>query len=192
MTNGVASSRPIGRVLSWRRSQRHKGGIMPNMLIRYALAAAIAGAATPAWSAGIPDFGTKNFSPGSDAPSYFSNETGAFLGAAASESEDGNDVPGSMQAAAEPDYSVSTGPRHHSRLAYTGKSGSRGVARGHSLRFASTKSTRSTSASRSERSAHSTSAAQPAAKARMPRSGGAKFGKSGPHHASLKSSSRNG
>ena len=32
---------------------------MPSMLIRYALAAAIAGSGAPAWSAGIPDFGTK-------------------------------------------------------------------------------------------------------------------------------------
>ena len=85
---------------------------MPKMLIRYALAAAIAGAGTPAWSAGIPDFGTKNFSPGSDAPAYFSNESGAFFGAAASENEDGNDVSSSsMLATAEPDYSVSKGPQ---------------------------------------------------------------------------------
>jgi hypothetical protein len=162
------------------------------MLIRYALAAAIAGAGTPAWSAGIPDFGTKNFSPGSDAPAYFSNESGAFLGAAASENEDGSDVPGSMQATAEPDYSVSTGPRRHSRLVYSGRSGSRGTPRGYSLHLANAKSTRSMSTSRFERPAHSASAAQPATKARAPKSGGTKLGKSSLRHAYLKDSSHNG
>jgi hypothetical protein len=50
---------------------------MPHTLIRLAFIAAVAGAAIPAWGAGMPDFGTKNFSPGGDAPSYFSNENGA-------------------------------------------------------------------------------------------------------------------
>ena len=166
---------------------------MPSMLIRYALAAAIAGAGAPAWSAGIPDFGTKNFSPGNDAPAYFSNESGAFLGASASENEDGNDVSSvSIQATAEPDYSVSSGPRHHSRLAYTSKSGSRAAARGHSLRLANAKSTHGMSTARYERSAHSASTAPPGTKTRMPRTGSTKSGKSGLRHASVKASSHNG
>jgi hypothetical protein len=166
---------------------------MPKMLIRYALAAAIAGAGTPAWSAGIPDFGTKNFSPASDAPAYFSNESGAFFGAAASENEDGNDVSSSsMLATAEPDYSVSKGPRHHSRVAYSSRSASRGAPHGYSVTVASAKSTRNISANRYERAAHSVSAAQPVTKARAPKSGGTKLGRSGLHHASLKASSHNG
>lgn len=163
---------------------------MPSMLIRYALAMAITCAGTSAWSAGIPDFGTKNFSPGSDAPSYFSNENGAFLGAAAGESTDDGSDDGirSTEATAEPDYSVSAGPHHHSRIAYTGRSASRG----HSLRFASARSARSMSTSRYERSAHSAGGAQPATKARMARTGGAYLGKPSLRHASVKFSSHRG
>lgn len=157
---------------------------MPSMLIRYALAMAITCAGTSAWSAGIPDYGTKNFSPGSDAPSYFSNENGAFLGAAASESTDDGSDDGirSTEATAEPDYSVSAGPHHHSRLIYSGRSGSRG----HSLHFANARSTRNLSTSRYERSAHSASATQQTTKARTPRTHGARPGNSSPRHASVK------
>ncbi len=167
---------------------------MPSMLIRYALAMAITCAGTSAWSAGIPDYGTKNFSPGSDAPSYFSNENGAFLGAAASESTDDGSDDGicSTEASPETDYSVSTGPRHHSRIAYTGRSGFRGASRDRSLHFASARSTRSMSTSRYERSAHSAGAAQSATKARMPRIGGGYLGKPSLRHASVRFSSHRG
>jgi hypothetical protein len=88
---------------------------MPDMLIRLVLTAAIAGAAIPAWSAGMPEFGTKNFSPGGDAPSYFSNENGV-IGTAGTESwDDGGDAAiGSASDTGEP---ARMAPRYHGTLA---------------------------------------------------------------------------
>ena len=65
---------------------------MPDMLIRLALAAAIAGAAIPARGAGMPEVGTKNFSPGGGAPSYFTNENGVVGTAAGEAWDDGADA----------------------------------------------------------------------------------------------------
>jgi hypothetical protein len=87
---------------------------MPDMLIRLAVAAAIAGAAAiPAWGAGMPEFGTKNFSPGGDAPSYFSNENGVVGTAAGEAWDDGeNAAIGSASDTSEPPRMTS---RYHER-----------------------------------------------------------------------------
>jgi hypothetical protein len=88
---------------------------MPGLLIRVAFTAAVAGAAIPAWSAGMPEFGTKNFSPGGDAPSYFSNENGVVNAVAGEAWDDGDDgATGSVSVGTEPDRATS---RFHGRFA---------------------------------------------------------------------------
>jgi hypothetical protein len=72
---------------------------MPDTLRRLVFAAAIAGAAMPAWGAGMPDFGTKNFSPGGDAPSYFSNENRGVSTIAGESWDDGEDATARSEAA---------------------------------------------------------------------------------------------
>jgi hypothetical protein len=49
---------------------------MPAAVKGMVFIAAIALAAAPAWAAGMPEFGTKNFDPGAATPAYFSNENG--------------------------------------------------------------------------------------------------------------------
>jgi hypothetical protein len=92
---------------------------MPAMVKRvaFAVAVAIAIAAIPAWSTEMPDFGTKNFSPGSAAPAYFSNEKGAALGQMDA-TDDGSDVSagGAAQSSVEPGNRGWSGAGHY-RLA---------------------------------------------------------------------------
>lgn len=88
---------------------------MPDMLIRLAFIAVIAGAAIPAWGAGMPDFGTKNFSPGEDAPSYFSNENGVMGTAAGEAWDDGEDA--AISSASETSEPAGIASRYHGRLA---------------------------------------------------------------------------
>ncbi len=47
---------------------------MPSKLTRICFAAMLACAGSPAYAAGMPDTGTKNFVPGGDAPAYLVNE----------------------------------------------------------------------------------------------------------------------
>jgi hypothetical protein len=61
---------------------------MPVALKAMVLAAVIGLAATPVWAAGIPEFGTKNFSPGEATPAYFSNENGTGDAEAADDGAD--------------------------------------------------------------------------------------------------------
>jgi len=98
-------------------------------LTRFALAAMIAGAAIPASGAGMPDFGTKNFNPGADAPSYFSNENAA-IGPASGEAMDdgGDDAPIRPMTTAEPRGTASASLRHHGRFSASQRSGSHRVA----------------------------------------------------------------
>ena len=50
---------------------------MRNRVARIALAAALCCAGLPAFAAGLPDYGSKNFVPGGGTPAFFSNETAA-------------------------------------------------------------------------------------------------------------------
>lgn len=58
---------------------------MPGKLSQIWFAAVLACAGLPALGAGMPDSGTKNFVPGGDAPSFFTNENGAVAAATADE-----------------------------------------------------------------------------------------------------------
>ena len=67
---------------------------MPVKLTKIWFAAMVALASLPALAADMPGSGTKNFIPGGDAPSYFTNENGAVSGVAAVDetpSDDGVD-----------------------------------------------------------------------------------------------------
>ncbi len=89
----------------------------------------------------MPDFGTKNFNPGGDTPSYFSNEYGAPAFAADEVTDDGGDeAPHRSLRASE--------PRHHAaawgyraRFATTHGSGYHVRLAGHATRFANARST---------------------------------------------------
>jgi hypothetical protein len=163
---------------------------MPGMVKRFVLAAALAGAAIPAWSAGMPDYGTKNFSPGGDAPSYFSNENGSALGLAANESmDDGGDAPiRSVRAAAEPNDGAWTASRHrHGKFASSRRSGSH-----RAIRWASAGGTRTVAMGRSSRSTRSATTIEAATKGRALGAGSAKHARSSVGHASARASSRKG
>jgi hypothetical protein len=104
---------------------------MPATLIRLTFIAAVAGAAMPVWGAGMPDFGTKNFSPASEVPAYFSNENGA-LGATETTDDGADDIPArSVRTASAPqpsDWATST--RHGKfAAAHASVSGSRAQLR---------------------------------------------------------------
>jgi hypothetical protein len=92
---------------------------MPVKLTGFVFATAIAWAAVPAWGAGMPDYGTKNFSPGGATPSYFTNEKSAALGIPENESaDDGADLPTqSAQTITEPRQSDEAVGRHRGKFA---------------------------------------------------------------------------
>ncbi len=167
---------------------------MPGTLTRFVFAAAIACTALPALGAGMPDYGTKNFSPGGDTPSYFSNENRAVLGATENENtDDGSDTPlRSVQSVSEPTHSDRMTTRHHGqpivgrRARSDAAAHSRGRDRpGH---IASANSARTTLAGRSTRTARGAGAA----KTRAGDAGAGKSAKPGVRHASARSSSRKG
>jgi hypothetical protein len=111
---------------------------MPALLTRFVFTAVLACAAIPAWCAGMPDFGSKNFSPGGDTPSYFSNENGA-VGVAASETmDDGSDDASirSIETISEPRQIARTTPGRHERFAVGRRSGYGGAAHARSARRA--------------------------------------------------------
>jgi hypothetical protein len=152
---------------------------MPGLLIRFAFAAAVASAAMPAWGAGMADFGTKNFSPGIDAPSYFSNENGA-PGATEMTDDGGDDIPvrvvRTTSAAGQDEWTTS---RRHAKFAALHGSRSRGAPQMQPAGYAH--STRA-------KSAHSEATGR---YERRFAAGAAKPAKSA-HHAWARSSSRRG
>lgn len=85
---------------------------MPSMLKGLVFVAAIAFAAAPAWAAGMPDFGTKNFSPDLATPAYFSNENG---GGDAETVYDGADDTAArpVDRVAAPHYAEGAAQHHH-------------------------------------------------------------------------------
>lgn len=104
---------------------------MPLSFMRFVLAAAIAGCGLPAWAAGMPDWGTKNFSPGGDTPAYFTNETGAVVGAVAEGSDDGADTPlRAAQSTSQPPELAAPPLSRHGRHMAGRKVASHSVARG--------------------------------------------------------------
>ncbi len=168
---------------------------MPATVRRFAFVAAIAYAVAPAWGAGMPDYGTKNFSPGGATPSYFTHENSAILGTAENENaEDGADTPaGSMPASPEvlhadraPEYRTG---RHHGRLAgrsFEAHAARDSRARGHAARSAADGARGGSNGRPAGRWAHA------ATSARSFRSGAARPAKTATRHASARSWSRKG
>lgn len=170
---------------------------MPVILMRFAFVAALVYAAAPAWGAGMPDYGSKNFSPGGATPSYFTNENSAILGTAETDNtDDGADasadstgpMPESQRADRSPGY---RGGHHHGKLAdhsFEVRTTSHSRARGGTIHSA--EGGRIASSGRaSARRAYSTPAA---ASARSFRTGGARSAKAAARHASARSWSRKG
>lgn len=100
---------------------------MPDVLRKFLLAALVAWSA-PAWGAGMPEYGTKNFTPGADAPSYFTNETGA-LGVAADFAADQRAAAPApaLRAHSQPHRTAHATSRAHGRTA-AGRHGARSAA----------------------------------------------------------------
>jgi hypothetical protein len=183
---------------------------MPDILRKFLLAALmIAWGAAPAWSAGMPEYGTKNFTPGGDAPAYFTNEGGA-LGVAADFGTDQRTPAPAVRAESEPRHTAhASGQRHGTaaagrhgtgRLASQahgrGRSSHTAVAQAHgrrqtthaharggSLHMASAKVERGATTRRSAASGRGT---------RSAKSGGAKPAKTGVRHAAAGPASRRG
>jgi hypothetical protein len=102
------------------------------MLTRLAVAAVIAGAAVPGLSAEMPDFGTKNFSPGGDTPAYFSNENGAFGLAAAEATDDGGENAAMRSLPNEPSGRAVGHARHRAGVTFERRSPHRVTAQARS------------------------------------------------------------
>lgn len=180
---------------------------MPDMLRKSLLAAVIVLGAAPAWGAGMPEYGTKNFTPGADAPSYFTNETGA-LGVAADFGADPRAAALSPAVRAEsgPRRAATTSAHRHATPAASrrvasqahghGRSVHTAAAHGHGRSFQTTKgdkrggSLHMASAKR-ERGA-TTSRAAAGRGTRSAKSSGAKPGKVRVRHAAAPPSSRKG
>jgi hypothetical protein len=161
---------------------------MPVTLTRFAYVAAFLYAAAPAWGAGMPDYGSKNFSPGGATPSYFTNENSAILGTAESDNtDDGADNP------ADSTPSFSEGRRADRAPGYEvghhrGKLAGRNFER-HATSVSRGRGARAGVSGRTVGRAHSTSAA---ASARSYRTSGARPAKAAARHTSARSWSRKG
>jgi hypothetical protein len=170
---------------------------MPVTLMRFAFVAALVYAAAPAWGAGMPDYGSKNFSPGGATPSYFTNENTAILGTAETDTDDGADASADMTGSTPESQRADRSSRyrvghHHGKLAgrsFEARATSHSRARGGALRSAAAEGSRTASSGRaSGRWAH----AAPAASARSARTGGTRPAKAAARHASARSWSRKG
>ena len=155
---------------------------MPVKLTRFVFATALAWAAVPAWGAGMPDYGTKNFSPGGATPSYFTNENSAALGIPDNESaDDGADTAAdAAPSIAEPRQFEEAVGHHRGRLASRRSEAHAAAhlrASGHSSRAAGARNTRTASMERF-------------AKVRRPEH--TKSARTNSWHASAKTSSRKG
>src|SRR5271166_2694292 len=88
---------------------------MPAALKGMVFVAAIALAAVPAWAAGMPEFGTKNFDPGAATPAYFSNENG--IGDAETVDDGADDTTTrSVDRVASPRYAEGADQHHHGQM----------------------------------------------------------------------------
>lgn len=185
---------------------------MPDILRKSLLAAVIALGAAPAWGAGMPEYGTKNFTPGADAPSYFTNETGA-LGVAADFGSDPRAAAPSPAVRAEsgPRRAATTSVHRHPASAASRHGGRRVASQAHGhgrtsqppATHAHGRSPRTTQAHTRGGSLHMASAKeQRGAAARRPAAGGRSaraaksnrpgHGKAGVRHAAAPPASRKG
>src|SRR5215813_12758390 len=99
------------------------GGTAMLKLTITALAGVLGFACLPAFAVDLPDYGSKNFSPSGDTPSYFANESAPVSARTADTTErDWSAVDESARA------SHSRGGRH-GRYAIAGRSGRQGVSR---------------------------------------------------------------
>ena len=173
---------------------------MPVKLTKIWFAAMVALASLPALAADMPASGTKNFIPGGDAPSYFTNENGAVSGVAAIDettSDDGVDQTlGLRQSENAPMHPARTMTRRHGGLAASRRreehSAANFTARGRSARVASANRTRIASAGAPIRSTRTTSGSAKPPKAKSDGTGIARPAKSSARHAAAKSAARKG
>ncbi|MGH7031901.1 MAG: hypothetical protein ACREE9_09960 [Stellaceae bacterium] len=93
---------------------------MPGKLAHIWFAAVLACAGLAAHAAGMPDIGTKNFVPGSDAPAYLTNENLAVAPGSSGQSPIGtvfNQPAGPPPSTAAPARASPTRERRHTRFA---------------------------------------------------------------------------
>jgi hypothetical protein len=174
---------------------------MPVKLTKIWFAAMVGLASLPVLAADMPGSGTKNFIPGGDAPSYFTNENGAVTGVAAVDEttpDDGVDQTlGSLRSETAPMHSARTMTRRHGGLAAAshrrGKySAANFTARGRPAHIASANKTRIASVGPPHRPTRTAGRAANPPKARSDGAGIAKPGKSNIRHAAAKSAARKG
>ena len=170
---------------------------MPVTITRFVFAAAIACAAPPAHGAGMPDYGTKNFSPGGAAPSYFTNENGAVSGIPEAENtDDGADTTDrAASAAPEPRRAEIKSAYRRGRLAghrSEARAGAHSRIEGRASQAAEPNSARTASNGRFLKPRRLEHATQANAKIETARGGGTKSARSTPRHAAAKSWSRRG
>jgi hypothetical protein len=171
---------------------------MPGKLTKIWFAAVLACTGWPALGAGMPDSGTKNFVPGGDAPSYFTNERGA-VSAAEDEAtaDDGADQSlGSPNPATEPIHPAAASRRLHGKVAALHPRERRVAAnsrdRGRAVQVAGGKAVRTASAGKPARSIRTASRAAVPPRAMAAKSGGANQAKRNARHAAAKSAARRG
>jgi hypothetical protein len=170
---------------------------MANKLAIVVLAAAFAASILPAYAAGMPDTGTKNFIPGGDTPSYLTNENLAVAPGSAAQpmpaaADDQAEAP--TRSGPVSIHATQTATRRHDRHAAGHKSGHRAAVSGNtktrSARGASTKrvgASKSASLRRSARPPRASGKTESTAQ-----TGPAKHGKANAWHAAAKSSAKKG
>jgi hypothetical protein len=174
------------------------GDLMPVKLTKIWFAAMVALASLPALADDMPGSGTKNFTPGGDAPAYFTNENGAVSGVAAVDeatSDDGVDQTlGSPRIA--PMNSARTMTRRHGGLTASHRrekySAVNFTVRGRSAHVASANKTRIASVGAPLRSPRSTGRITNPSKAKSDGAGIARPAKSSTRHAAARSAARKG
>jgi hypothetical protein len=161
---------------------------MPAALKSIVFAAALGWAAAPLWAAGMPDTGTKNFSPGAGTPAYFTNDGNAGDTEAA---DDGADVPTRSVAAAAAPSDERAVFLHHGGRSASHRSGIHSAAYTHANRYSSriamARSVRGTRIAEAGRGPHTDHAAS-----RTRAAPTAAIGKSRLRHAAAPSTSRRG
>jgi hypothetical protein len=173
---------------------------MPVKLTKIWFAAMLALASLPALAAEMPGSGTKNFMPGGDAPSYFTNENGAVSGMAAVDettSDDGVDQNlGSPRSETAPMRSAKTTTRRHGRLTASYRRGKYSAAnftaRGRAAHIASANKTRIASVGAPVKSLRGTGRTTNPPKTKFDGTGIARPAKSSARHAAAKSAARKG
>ncbi len=173
---------------------------MPVKLTTICFAAMVAFASLPALAADMPVSGTKNFIPGGDAPSYFTNENAAFSGVAAVDettSDDGVDQTlGSPRSETGPMRSARTTTTRHGGLAASHRRAKYGAANfaagGRAAHIASASKTRIASVGAALRSARTTGRTTNLPKVKSERAEIARPARSGARHAAAKPAARRG